>query len=275
MSMMVGRTNSNVRRIELKNADGTSAGSISYTVPGRKKKKRLQYNFKTLSTQLMLAKTSGNASQVAAKARRQIAMLQRNRRDEEYDSEEIKNAIAHAEGMERVARKRVKHLKQEEALKEDKNAYFSDVEDEFEDRAAKGMDPEEILKMSEEEIKQLMKELEQAMRELEAETAEKDMHHEKSDKLTEVVLEDRDAMDLEQLKRKHRSDELREIMEADMKYLKALFNKLAREKQNASNGSGSLSSSEAVSLELSGADVPVTATEMPVAVEGINMDITI
>ena len=274
MSMMIGRNDSNERRVVIKNADGTPAASISYSTPSQKKKKRLQYNFKAMSAQIMQAKTSGNASRVASKARREIAMLQRNMKNSEYDEDEIKNAIAHAKSLERVARKRVKHLRQEEALKDNQKPYLSEMEEAVEDLFAEDMDAEEMLKLSEEELKRLMRELEEAMKEAEAEADSEISNPDSEDRLTEIVQENMDAMDLEQLKKKHRSDELREIMEADMKYLRALFNKLAKEKQQAANG-GNSSSSDSVSLQLSGMDVPVQTSEMPVVTKGGNMDITI
>lgn len=281
MGMMIGKSNSNVVRIELKNADGTSAGTIGFTRPSPKKKKRLQYNFKAISAQIMQAKTSGGASQVAAKARRQIAVLQRNMKSDEYNEDEIKSAIVHAKSLERAARKRMKHLRQEEALKQDRNPYLSEMEEKMESLAMEGMDPEELLKLSEEELKQLMEELKEAMQELETEASSKRIT-DSPDSLEEVVQEDMDVLDLDQLKRKHRSDELREIMEADMKYLKALFNKLAKEKQNAasgsigsSDGSGSADSLGGVMVQLSGVDMPVPAAEIPVPVSGGNMDISI
>ena len=285
MSIGIGRNNSNKVRIELRNLDGSYAGSISYTKPSLKKKKRLNYNFKAISAQLMQAKTSGNASRVAAKARRQIAMLQRNTRNDEYDQDELEMAIAHAKSLERVARKRVKHLRQEEALKNNGSPSVPEPEQKSEDSILEGIDPEEIFKMSEEELKQLMDELEQAMKELEMEAASDKL----TDNLTETVLHDMDPMDLENLKKKHRSDELRDIMEADMRYLRALFNKLAKEKQAAASGSGSSSGSSSsggysssgtagdisgISLELSGLEVPVSA-QVPAVVEGANMDITV
>ncbi|MCH5337785.1 MAG: hypothetical protein J1E03_03295 [Acetatifactor sp.] len=274
MGMMIGRNDSNMRRVVIKNADGTPAASISYSTPSQKKKKRLQYNFKAMSAQIMQAKTSGNASRVASKARREIAMLQRNMKNGEYDEDEIKNSIAHAKSLERVARKRVKHLRQEEALKENQKPYLSEMEEAVEDLFAEDMDAEEMLKLSEEELKRLMRELQEAMKEVEAEADGEISDLDSEDNLTEIVQENLDAMDLEQLKKKHRSDELREIMEADMKYLKALFNKLAKEKQQASIG-GNNSSSDSVSLQLSGMDVPVQTSEMPVVTEGGNMDISI
>ena len=283
MSMTIGRNHSNVRRIELRNIDGSYAGSISYTVPGKKKKKRLNYNFKSMSAQILQAKTSGNASQVAAKARRQTAMLQMNIRNDDYDQEDLTRAINHSKSLERVARKRMKHLRQEEAMKNNDKAYPSEAENELEEYAAEEMDAEQLLKMSEEELKQLMRELEDAMKELESQDYDRLDRLENGDRLSELMNEETDAMDLEQLKKKHRSDELRDIMEADMRYLRALFNKLAREKQNAGNsgssgGSGSSNSysgTDSVSLQLSGVEVPVQASEMPVPVEGGNMDITV
>lgn len=274
MGMMIGRNDSNVRRVVIKNADGTPAASISYSTPSQKKKKRLQYNFKAMSAQIMQAKTSGNASRVASKARREIAMLQRNMKNGEYDEDEIKNAIAHAKSLERVARKRVKHLRQEEALKDNQKPYLSEMEEAVEELSAEEMDAEEMLKLSEEELKRLMRELEEAMKEAEAEADSEVSDLDSEDNLTEIVQEDMDTMDLEQLKKKHRSDELRELMEADMKYLKALFNKLAKEKQQAANG-GNYSSSDSVSLQLSGMDVPVQTAATPVVTEGGNMDISI
>lgn len=59
-------------------------------------------------------------------------------------------------------------------------------------------------------------------------------------------------------------------MEADMKYLKFMFDKLEKEKQSNSSGSFSgfgagSSGSEGVSLELGGMDIPVEAA--PDAIE--------
>lgn len=78
--------------------------------------------------------------------------------------------------------------------------------------------------------------------------------------------------DLERLKKKHRTKELQEIIEADMDYLKAVFNKLQKEKEEAAKGN---CSSEGVSLEISGAEMPVQTSEMPVMAEGGSIDLAI
>lgn len=264
---------SNIRRIILKNADGSTYGSISIHSPNNNvKKKRLQYNFKQVSNLIMSSKTSNGARQAVVKARQQVAMLQRkNIQNGEYDAEELRNAIIHAQKIERVAKRKMKHLKQEEELAKKKNPFASEFEEKTQDNILEGIDGEEILELSEEELKQLMEDLQDAMKELETEVASS-----KNDPgLSDVVVEDMEnTADLEKLKKKHRSDELRDILEADMKYLKAVFEKLAREKQNASNKISQSSSSQGpgVSLELGGAEVPVAPAEAPVTVEGGNFD---
>lgn len=57
--------------IQLKRADGTVVASVSRSVSKKssKKKKRLQYNFKEISRQIMAAKTSVGAGSIAARAR--------------------------------------------------------------------------------------------------------------------------------------------------------------------------------------------------------------
>ena len=90
-----------------------------------------------------------------------------------------------------------------------------------------------------------------------------------------------DPKDLEMLKRKHRADELRDIMKADMEYLKALFDKLAKEKEEGASGIGdgsddssdSISNLTGVMLELNGAEIPVEAAPAPVEVAGANVDV--
>ena len=275
MGLMIGGSNSNVRRIILKNADGSSAGSISITSPSPKKKKRLQYNFKQISTQIMRSKTSGSARQVVSKARQQLATLQRNVKNDDYDETELRNAIIHAQKMERIAQKRMKHLKQEEELEKNNPAYASVFEEEMQDAVIGGFDEEAVLEMSEEDLRKLMEDLKKAMEEA---IQESDMEWADSEAelaLAKTASDRMDEADLELLKKKHRSEELREIMEADMKYLKAVFDKLAKEKQELSSGgsrdSGAFQNA-GVSLELGGVEMPVQAAEAPVAVEGGNFD---
>ena len=76
--------------------------------------KKLKYQFKNLSTKILRSKTSLAAKQAAGQARREVLRLKSKKQSGDYDSEEIQAAIDHAKAMERVARKKAKHLEEEE-----------------------------------------------------------------------------------------------------------------------------------------------------------------
>ncbi|MBD5544461.1 MAG: hypothetical protein HDR01_09540 [Lachnospiraceae bacterium] len=250
---MMGIGNSNVERYTFKNPDGTVAGSITVSKPSVKKTKRLQYKYKRISSQLMAAKTAGSARMVITMARSEAANLRKKLRCGEYDDSEVNSAIIHADQMVRIAQKRVKHLEEEERAKKSGGICQGELEEKesFED-----MEIQDGFELDSKEAKALMREMEEAIRELENENG--------LEELTETVREDMDPADLELLKKKHRSKELREIMEADMKYLKALFGKLEKERQAAA--------SSGVSLELSGTEMPVPVMEAPVEAAGGSID---
>lgn len=81
--------------------------------------KKLKYQFKSISSKILRSKTSQAAKQAAGQARREIMRLKRQKQnsDSDSDSEEIDAAIAHAQAMERVAKKKAKHLEEEEMVK--------------------------------------------------------------------------------------------------------------------------------------------------------------
>ncbi len=270
MGMMINNNQSNVKRIVFYHADQTVAGTLSISTPGKKKPKRLQYNFKEISSQIMMSHTSGSASRIVAKARRKVATLQRNRRNDEYDEKELESAILHAKKMERIARKRMNHLKEEESLKTDSSTNLTELDEEEESSILDALDSEDVLKLSQEEFKELMQEFEESMKKLQARESDDELQTE----LSGNILEDMNSADLEQLKKKHRCEELREIMEADMKYLKAVFEKLAKEKQSISNGSASAAPG-GVSLELNGMEMPLQPVEAPIMTEGGVIDTTV
>lgn len=272
MNMITGVRNSNKRVIQLKDINGTVVGTMSVsTKSSAKTAKRLLYNFKQISSQIMMAKTSNGASRVATKARGKVAELLRKQRTGEYDEKELELAIIHARKMVRIAKKRMKHLEEEESAKQkgsctvEREEYAdSDIREE-EERSSE---------YSEEELRKLMQEcqelMEDAMDEIEKETGLDELAAE----LVGGVEEEMSPEDLERLKKKHRADEMREIMDADMKYLRALFSKLEREKQEASGGD-SHADSGGVSLELAGMEMPVEVAEAPVAAEGGSIDLSV
>lgn len=140
------------------------------------------------------------------------------------------------------------------------------------------------------EMQRMMREMEQAQREFEQEMAQLSEMDELADALGGGSARDMDPEDLAELKKKHRLDEQRDIMEADMAYLKALFYKLAQEKQQGSGSSGigggsgdgnGVSASgggydgSGVSLELGGMEMPVETAQAPVMLEGGSVDATV
>jgi hypothetical protein len=231
------------------------------------KKKKLNYNYRRISRQITMSNTTGGIRRVITRARDQVVDLLRKQISGKYDETDVRHAIIHARKMERVARKKKKHLEQEEKAKATGKALIEKGEDSSSkeekelEKAANGL--------SKEELERLIAEYEELMQEMEQTNGMDEVMKEYMG-ATEVEMS---PEQLDQLRKKHRSDEMKDIVEADMKYLKALFNKLAREKQETSNGN------PAVSLELEGVDIPVpqetaeaSAAEM---VEGANVDVTV
>ncbi|MCM1385583.1 MAG: hypothetical protein NC243_13725 [Lachnoclostridium sp.] len=287
MGIGIGANYSGRTVYTIKNADGTTAATFSVTKRTSKskqkqKKKKLQYNFKQLSNQILASKTSRGARRVAAKARGMIASLVSKLKMGEYDDQEIANAIIHARKMERIARKKMRHMQEEEMAKTGGSCLEELEERESEDKFD-GMEEVAIITedgqeqtISREEWQALMKEVEELMASLMEESMEEFSEAMELSDLSEEVMgaapREMDPEDLKSLKRKHRAKELQEITEADMKYLQALFQKLEQEKREVSNGSSS--SFDGVSLELGGVEMPVQ-TVVPVMVEGANMDTSV
>ena len=287
MGMMIGTGNSNVKSVIFRNADGTVSGSMSVSGQKKKKTKPLRYNFKEISAQIMRTKTSGNARTVAARARSKAAMLRQKLKNDEYDSKELESALTHALKMERIAKKRMKHLLQEEKIKQkndsssvDTDSYADTGKAEEEPEFEKDSSGEKDLKIKEEELKKLMQEYEKFMQEAMKNSGEGLEEDNLLEEMAGAVPEKMSPEDAELLKKKHRAKELKEIMEADLQYLKAMFDRLAREKQGVENGdnygsnSGDTGSVDSgVSLEIVGMEIPVEMTAAPVVTEGGSVDI--
>ena len=79
--------------------------------------KKLKYQFKNISSKILRSKTSQAAKQAAGQARREVMRLKRQKQSGNYDDYEIQAAIDHAKAMERVAKKKAKHLEEEELTK--------------------------------------------------------------------------------------------------------------------------------------------------------------
>lgn len=293
-------TKSNVRRYEILNPDGTVACSFSVSTGSKSSKaagkiKRLPYNFKKISAQILKSKTSNSARKAVSSARRQVAQLKRKLKSSEYDEKELEIAIAHAEKIERVARKKMKHLQEEERAKKG-GICEGRLEDKEELDKEKVLIQEESAETSSEEQRNMQEAMRQIMeetiREMEASMEEmQEAVEENMDELMESMEEmleetgldqlfeeltgnvrpDMDPKDLEELKKKHRLDEMKEIAEADSKYLKALFNKLESDRQSVSSNMAM----QGVSLELGGMEMTVPEPAPVPAAEGAAVDVSV
>ena len=260
MGLAIGMRPPGPMKVTLKNPDGSVAATVSFHTPEKKKVKRLNYNFKEISGQILRAKTCMSAKQVAVRARSKAAILRRQLKCGVYDDQELESAILHAEQMVRIAKKRMRHLEEEERAGKEKGETIceAELEGKEEETTLGDMIMPEDLGLSGEKVKELMQELQDLLEEMESQD-------ELSDLYGITAGADIDPADLELMKKKHRADELREIAEADMKYLKAFFTKLERDRREVSSG---------VSLNLSGVEMPVpVAAEEPVIIEGGSFDV--
>lgn len=295
MSMTVGSNNSDVIKIDMYNRDGSYAGTMTVSKPRRrtaektksvsmaKKKKKLQYNFKRLSNQIMRTKTSINAKQLTTKTKFQIADLRMKLISGDYDYVEIHNALTHAEKIARVAKKLLKHLQEEENLEKSGGKGLTDPEE----MQTEKDEEDEIIDttgMTQEELKQLVEELQEELEKIEEDLEEAmDDTQNLMEEFVQGSNQQMDPNDLEQLKKKHRADEMRDIMKADMEYLRALFDKFAKEKESGVNGFGDNSSDSdssdssgsvsGVTLQIGGIDIPVEGVEAPLEIAGATVDV--
>lgn len=286
MGMMIGGSSSAKKITRIKDLNGNTVATISVSSSKKGKKKRLQYSFKSISNQIMMAKTPNVAKSVATKARGQVARLQRNLDNDDYDETELRHAIIHAKKMLRIAKKKMHHLEEEQEAKKDPKAVIEDdgngvpeLQDEEEkEQEQKEMELDQAMQEYQDVVNEFMTQamaemMNQMMAEMMAEAMEETQLEELADAfMGEVKQEDLDPEDLERLKKKHRSDELKEIMEADLKYLKAEMNRLQRERESLSTQNFSTPS---VTLEISGVEMPVQAAEVPVTPEGEVIDVSL
>ena len=240
--------NTGVRQISIKRPDGSKVGTITIHSQSLKKLKKLGYKQRRISTMITQATTSGNARQVLASAKTETVNLRRKLVSGQYNDREVRAAIRHAERMERVAKKRMKHLQQEEYIeKHGGGTWQTGLDEEGREENSQELEASEFAEMSAEEMEELMQELQEEMGEL-AQEQELELME-----MMQTVRTDMDPQELEQLKKKHRADEMRDIVEADMKYLRALFSQLEKERQEAVSAAGD----SGVSLQLAGVEIPV------------------
>ena len=268
--------------------------------------KKLKYQFKNISSKILRSKTSQAAKQAAGQARREVLRLKRQKQSGNYDDDEIQAAIDHAKAMERVAKKKAKHLEEEELTKAAGGIWQGDRISEEETKDAQDAEAENVqnaeemsAESSEEEMSRDLSTYEYAgdsydisdyidlgidafyaqtgdfMSEMSDFTSE--MMQEMSDSLCDLMEEmgldglsdntvsvnrEMDSADLKMMKIKHRNKEMKDIVKADAEYLKAVFDRLEKMKDNPvipSGGGVSLSagySGTSFSADAAGIGVP-------------------
>ena len=274
--------------------------------------KKLKYQFKSISSKILRSKTSQAAKQAAGQARREIMRLKRQKQNSDSDSEEIDAAIAHAQAMERVAKKKAKHLEEEEMVKaaggicqgdriceeETKNVQDAEVENAQNEEemsaedsadevsgdlsayeyAADSYDISDYIDLGMDEFyaqagdfmsemsdftSEMMQEMSDSLRDLMEEMG-LDVE---SDTVVSVNRE-MDPADLKMMKIKHRNKEMKDIVKADAEYLKAVFDRLEKMKDNPvipSGGGMSLSAgSSGTSFSADAAGIGVPTVPAPV-----------
>lgn len=215
--------------------------------------KKLRYNFKSISSKIMQSKTSRSAKQVVGQAKREIIRLKRQRGSEDCDKDELEAAITHAQAMERLAKKKARHLEEEEMARISSGGLCLEEKDEEEEKKPDVLDEllsegketsedissEEQMKQLErmeelqavlenmeemglEEMDEFMEEMEESMKDLLEESGLADALEE----LTGGFETDVDPEDLKLMKIKHRCKEMKDLAKADADYLKTVFQKM-------------------------------------------------
>lgn len=203
-------------------------------------KKKVKYSFKKISSKIISSKTSTAAREAVSQARREIQKLKAARRTGKYDEEELEAAIDHAKSMERIARKKARHLEEEEMAKRcskesgqgsapvvdeddvpDRKDPVKEEIDELRDEL-RGMeeraDNEEYIE-SEDITNEMISEITGSMQEM------LDSIEDLNDLMNELMENpvDMDPEDIKAMTIKHRNKEMKELTKADADYLKAMF----------------------------------------------------
>lgn len=222
------------------------------------------YNFKNISGQLARAKTSLNAKQVASKARREVVKLKQKLISGKYDEEELQVAIDHAKAMERVAKKKARHLEEEELVKitdkQGTSSEYSDIEDKLEkkqdeiyeeyDRMLRDEFDAKVDELSDNQIKEIEASIQEAIKDNQEmiQATMQDSFEEMTDDMMDLLFDAMEEITEDTLSQitdqmlsiadtemtenefkvfrlKHRTSEEKAITEADAKYLKAIFDR--------------------------------------------------
>ena len=214
--------------------------------------KKLNYNANEVANAIQRAKTSTSAAGTVSKAKRKVAELKRKLANKDADTGEIRIALAHARSLERVATKKKRHLELEELVN---NARRNQENQEKTENESSDMVTEiaetvkdKMSEQSQDRIDELYEKMEQLIvdyqeseeysSDFEAELIQSmdDMMSEFEEMQSKTLSEAFDALDaieiadphmseddFKMFKIKHRNSENKDIVKANMEYLKSLI----------------------------------------------------
>ncbi|WP_026497182.1 hypothetical protein [Butyrivibrio sp. WCD3002] len=209
----------------------------------------VKYNYKAVATKIQQAKTSLSAGQAVLAAKRETLKLKSKIASGQGDPEELQIALTHAKRMEMVARKKKHHIELEELVQYTRKN--DEKQEEMEDAAVQIKNAmveaeeeklteqeDEIFEAREEMLSDVIDSIEESgktisegalsdINEMISEFGEEELEQleESMGMLEEMEIVDphMSKEDFEELKRKHRTSEDKDIVKANMDYLKDMI----------------------------------------------------
>ena len=209
----------------------------------------VNYNFRSVTSKIQQAKTSASAGRAVLSAKRKIQELKRKLANSDADPDEVTFALNHAKRIERVAKKKQRHLEMEEMItrtqrrdeQKDKTEQaaedlamaqrdlleeeLTDKQNEFDEmQTAMFVEAIQKLKETQSEISDDMIAAVDEMIESMTEK-EQEMLSEMAEMLENIEILDphMSEEDLKKLRTKHRNAENKEIVKADADYWKSMM----------------------------------------------------
>ncbi|MCR5502356.1 MAG: hypothetical protein K6F53_05065 [Lachnospiraceae bacterium] len=223
-----------------------------------------RYNFKEVSNKVRAAKNTISAGQAVLAAKRKVTEMKRKLATAQDDTGEIRLALNHAKQIELVAKKKKRHLEMEELVEhtnerdreserredgaQDIRSALTEMADEkvFDEQTDLLEEQTDLLTEAasafEESGEALTEDMMEELASLTEEFGKEEMEalEEMSEMLstTEIVDPHMSEEDLKELKTKHRNAENRQMMKADMEYLKEYIKLIEKKRAEALPGMG-------------------------------------
>ena len=218
-----------------------------------------KYQYKNVSSKIVQGKTSLMVRKALSSAKTEIRNLQKAKASGKYDKNELEAALAHAKVMERIARKKIRHLEEEEMAKATGKGKYEEYLEKFEKNPENATDDinenaideqdneyEELLcpafngeysdfensidyeeyEFDFEKISSTLEELTNSMLEDLIDSTDELLSGMGIDDLSEDLSAATGKMtedDIKKMEINHRNKEMKEIVKANAEYLKAIF----------------------------------------------------